>query len=106
MPALSLNNDIPNNFINSFNNSIIIIQSFNGNSEQVHFFINQIKQLTIILNWNNTYIIAYTKTKLNGKALSRNAVAFRPTQKKLIKWYRNWQIATSVYYEDRAYFTF
>ena len=31
---------------------------------------NQIKQLATILNWNDTYTIAYTKTKLTGKALS------------------------------------
>ena len=33
---------------------------------------------------------------------SRNAVAFRPAQKKLIKRYRNRRNATSVYYANRT----
>ena len=37
---------------------------------------------------------------------SRNAVAFRPAQKKLIKRYRNQRNATSVYYADRTSPTF
>ena len=38
--------------------------------------------------------------------ISRNAVAFRPVQKKLIKRYRSRRNATSVYYADRTSPTF
>ena len=41
-----------------------------------------------------------------GYVVSRNAVAFRPAQKKLIKRYRSRRNATSVYYANRHSSTF
>ena len=49
MPTLSPRNNLPNSQISSFNNPIINIQPFEGNVEQVDFFINQIKQLSSLL---------------------------------------------------------
>ena len=70
MPTLSPRNNLSNLHASSFHNPIINIQLFEGNVEQVDFFINQIKQLSSLLNWSDTYTIAYTKTKLSGKALT------------------------------------
>ena len=61
MSDISSSNNLRHNPSNAFNNPIINIQPFDGNSEQVIFFMNQIKQLATILNWNDTYTIAYTK---------------------------------------------
>ena len=49
----------------------------------------------------------YLFTAIQVHRLSlRNAVAFRPTQKKLIKQYRNRRNAISAYYADRTSSTF
>ena len=68
----NVNNNIPNsnvNFCHNFHTPLIPIQKFDGNAEQVDYFIQQLKQVAESSNWPDTYTLAYARTNLTGKAL-------------------------------------
>ena len=56
-------------YCHNFNTPLIPIQKFDGNTEQVEYFIQQLKQVAESSNWPDVYTLAYVKTNLTGKAL-------------------------------------
>ena len=91
-------------FFEDLTKSLCIQKNFNALQPVVRISCQCILIIQIELNMKSTYIFDVLKNMLSMK--SRNAVAFRPAQKKLIKRYRNRRNATSVYYADRASSTF
>lgn len=71
MPQLSPQGNRSHSQITSNSQTPMInIQNFDGNPDQLEFFINQIKQISKVMRWDDSYTVTFIKSKLAGNALT------------------------------------